>query len=287
MSRSSERGDHFQLTSLCRSITRGACLPLATDYLPTVEALKNHYTDYRYSIPLTSTDSSFLLRHESHRSHAFELILEMACQRVAQGFQICTPANAVGGLDELNPATDKTVTDVLQDMDQGESSALYFSLSRTIQRISYDRRTHCVLVKVMRKKRSWKKTPVGHSALVWSQGAESWSQKSFDFPYPLMTEPEEWEHIDRVVAGIEQADQRRFLRYWRTRLVLLPGDTVPDREFLLAKIPALALEGEVTDEDIQLQGFFTLMETIQTLRWTPPGTEKAPTPTELYVGQAH
>jgi hypothetical protein len=86
--------DPFSSTS---SITRGACLPLTTDYLPTADSLATQYSDFRYSVPTNVLASSFLLRIDNpRRSPVLELVTELISQRLSHGFQCVTPANHVG-----------------------------------------------------------------------------------------------------------------------------------------------------------------------------------------------
>ncbi|KAI5474510.1 vacuolar membrane protein [Pseudohyphozyma bogoriensis] len=259
------------------STTRGACLPITTDYLPTSEALTNQYSDYRYSIPTNSATTSFLLRTDNaRRSPALELVTELISQRLSQGFQICTPANAIGALDEINQASSKTIPDVLKDIHEGELSAVYLSLANQIHRISYDRRSQCVVVKILQRRSSWKTESVDYAALVWTQGAKNYAYTNLTFPYPSLTTAPEWQHWDRLVAGVERPDLRPSLRFWRTRLVLLPGLTVPDREYLVENTPGLG-GGQATDAEIHSQGFLNLMSTLQGLRWTSAGVDREPT----------
>jgi hypothetical protein len=253
---------------------------LTTDYLPTADALSSQYSDYRYSLPLRTTSSSFLLRTDNpKRSLALELVTELISQRLAQGFQICTPANALGALDEINVASSKTVLDVLRDIDDGDLTAIYLSLANQIHRISYDRRTQSIIVKILRRRRTWLKKDHKYGALIWTHGSKSYEYGTLSFPYPNLIDPFDWQHLDRLVAGIEQPDLRPSLRYWRTRLVLLPAESIPDREYIVSQTKAF--EGEATDQDINLQGFLTLMEIIQGARWVPQGMEKEATPTEM------
>lgn len=89
--------DDVLLHATHSSVTRGACLPLTTDYLPTADSLNSHYTDYRYSVPATRATSSFLLRTDNPgRTPVLELVTELVSQRLSHGFQLVTPANHVG-----------------------------------------------------------------------------------------------------------------------------------------------------------------------------------------------
>lgn len=204
-------------------------------------------------------------------------------QRLSQGFQVCTPANdTIGTLDEINVATIKTLPDVLRDVHDGELTAIYLSLANQLHRISYDRRTQSVIVKILRRRRTWTKTDYAYGALIWTPGAKAHSYVDLTFPYPDLLDPSEWQHLDRLVAGLEKPDLRPTLRYWRTRLVLLPADKVPDRDFLIKSSPVF--EDDPSDEEINLQGFFTLMGMLQSARWVTSDLETAePTPTEMCV----
>lgn len=256
---------------------------MTTDYLPTSKDIEAHYSDYRYSVPTASLTSSFLLRTDNPgRSPTLELITELISQRLSHGFQICTPADAVGALDEVNIATSKTTIDVLAEMHKGDPTAVYLSLSNQIHRISFERRSQTVVVKILRRRQTWAHDPYAYGALVWPQGAECFAYEKLAFPFPSMIDPADWEHLDRLVAGAEKPDLRPGLRYWRTRLVLLPAASVPNRDSLVAATPALQ-DGEVTDDDIQFQGFLTWMSLIEALRWVPPGGEREHTDVQTCV----
>ncbi|KAK4331647.1 Vacuolar membrane-associated protein IML1 [Rhodotorula toruloides] len=252
-----------------RSITRGACLPITTDYLPSADALQTQYSEFRYTVPTAAVTSSFLLRADHpKRSHSLTLVTELICQRLSQGFQICLPSNA-------EFATSKTLHDVLGDIQEGEVTAVYLSLANQIHRIWYDRRSQSVFVRILRRRRTWAKQPYEYKALIWTVGRENYDMSRIAFPYPAMIDPVDWQHVDRLVAGVEKPDNQQAVRYRRTRLVLLPAAKVPDRDYIIGITKALQ-GGEVSDAAIRMQGFYALMETIESARWTPAGVEKMP-----------
>ena len=256
---------------------------MTTDYLPSSEDLAKNYSDYRYAVPTSSTSSSFLLRTDlTSRSPVLELMTELISQRLSNGFQICTPANALGALDAVNFATSKTIVDVLRDMQLGEMTAIYLSLASQIHRISYDRRSQSVSVKILRRRQSFEQNPYQYGALVWTHGSQKYEHTTVEFPYPDMIDAADWHILDRLVAGDVREDQNPALRHRRTRLVLLPAEAVPDREYLVSKTPALD-QAEVSDEEIRYQGFLTLMALVQSLRWVPPGVERDATDVQTSV----
>ncbi|GAA6011342.1 hypothetical protein JCM10207_008307 [Rhodosporidiobolus poonsookiae] len=262
-----------------RSLTRGACLPITTDYLPTVESLQTQYSEYRYTVPTGAvTSSPFLRTDHPKRSHILTLVTELICQRLSQGFQICTPANAVGALDSITFATSKTLPDVLRDIQDGEVTAVYLSLSNQVHRVWYDRRTQSVFVKILRRRRTWAKVEYSYNPLIWTRGNTNYDFVSrLAFPYPTMIEPVDWQHGDRLVAGAEKPDAQQTTRYRRTRLVLLPAAKVPDRDYIISVTKVLQ-GGEASDATIQAQGFYALMDLVENARWAPAGIEKEPLP---------
>jgi hypothetical protein len=227
---------------------------------------------------------SFLLRGDDpERSTAVELVTEIISQRLSNGFQICTPANAIGAIDTINLVSSKTIPDVLRDIEQGEGSAIYLSLADQIHRVAYDSRSHSVTVKISCRNTTWKKPNQSYGALIWCQDADNFAQSAVTFPYPTVQQPSQWQYLDSIVAGVEKKPElRSSLRFWRTRLVLLPSKTIPEREYLIKKTPAFE-GGEVSDDDIQYQGFLNLISTLQGLRWVPPGGEREPTDVHTYV----
>ncbi|SGY46236.1 BQ5605_C001g00401 [Microbotryum silenes-dioicae] len=261
------------------SITRGACLPLTTDFLPTADALATEYSDFGYTVPTSSTSNSFLLLSEQGRTGrnvVAELVLEMVSQRLSHGFQLVTPANHIGALDEINVASSKTLPDVLHEVDIGDSTAVYLTLANQIHRIWYDRRTQAVHVKIMRRRRTWSKESYNFSGLIFTQGSNVYRYTELEFPYPSMIEPDDWQHLDRLVAGAERPDLRPSLRFWRTRLVLLPAETVNERESIIRTTEAL--EADASDAMINDQGFYTFRDLIESARWIPPGADREQIP---------
>ncbi|GAA5965169.1 hypothetical protein JCM3765_002866 [Sporobolomyces pararoseus] len=263
-----------------RSITRGACLPITTDYIPSSDVLSREYSEYRYSVPTNSVTSSFLLRPDHpKRSHILTLVTELICQRLSHGFQIYTPAPS-----RSNPDSSKTLPQVLHEIQNGETTAVYLSLSNQVHRIWYDRRSKSVFVKILRRRRTWSKPEYDYQPLIWTQGADRADVTPLSCPYPSMVDPVEWQHCDRLVAGAETHEQNEGkVRYRSTRLVLLPANKVPDREYIIGRTKALqqiSQEGgggqAVTDQMIQEQGFYVLLDLIENARWTPAGVEKVP-----------
>ncbi|GAA5852387.1 hypothetical protein JCM9279_001184 [Rhodotorula babjevae] len=273
-------GRSLRLGVKWRSITRGAILPMTTDYLPSAKVLSSQYSDFRYTVPTSAVTSSFLLRTDHpKRSHILTLVTELICQRLAQGFQICTPANASGALDAINVATTKTLPDVLRDIQEGEVTAVYLSLSNQIHRIWYDRRTQTVCVKILRRRRTWAKTDYAYSPLIWTRGSDNYAPTRLSLPYPVMMDPRhDWQHADRLVAGAEKPDAAQSVRYRRTRLVLLPMSRIPDRDYIVGANKALqgVNGGAISDATIQAQGFYVLLELIENARWAPAGVDKEP-----------
>ncbi|GAA6059725.1 hypothetical protein JCM10212_000253 [Sporobolomyces blumeae] len=257
-----------------RSITRGACLPITTDYLPSADALSSQYSEYRYAVPTNTVTSSFLLRPDHpKRSHILTLVTELICQRLSHGFQIFTPTAS-----KHDPASSKTLPDVLRDIQDGETTAVYLSLSNQIHRIWYDRRSQSVFVKILRRRRTWAKPEYFYRPLIWTQGADRADVTPLTCPYPSMVDPVEWQHADRLVAGAESYESKVAVRYRSTRLVLLPSTKIPDRDYIIGRTKALQVEDgeEITDQMIQEQGFYTLLDLIESARWTPAGIEKDP-----------
>ncbi|GAA5914304.1 GTPase-activating protein IML1 [Sporobolomyces salmoneus] len=257
-----------------RSITRGACLPITTDYIPSSDVLSSQYSEYRYSVPTNSVTSSFLLRPDHpKRSHILTLVTELICQRLSHGFQIYTPAPS-----REDPDSSKTLPDVLHEIQNGETTAVYLSLSNQVHRIWYDRRSQSVFVKILRRRRTWAKPEYEYRPLIWTQSADRADVTSVSCPYPSMVDPVEWQHCDRLVAGAESFETNETVRYRSTRLVLLPALKIPDRDYIVGRTKALQVEEgeEVTDEMIQEQGFYTLLDLIENARWTPSGIEKVP-----------
>lgn len=173
--------DDFLYTFLwSSSICTPACLPITTDYLPPTEALASQYTDYRYSIPTDCLTSSLLLHGDGTRqSLALELIQELISQRLSHGFQVCTFGTGFSGNEHED--TSKPIAEILEDIDDGEPTPIYLSLANQIHRLVYDRRSQSVVVKILKKRRTWVKRSFEYSSLIWTNG-DNFDQTTFEFP---------------------------------------------------------------------------------------------------------
>jgi hypothetical protein len=231
----------------------------------------------------------------TRQSIALELVQELICQRLSHGFQICTIATtALGSGNGFIGEESKTISQILQDIDEGDPTAIYLSLANQIHRINYDRTTESVLVKISKKRRTWTKRSLDYACLISTpstlpdssssstQPTSRYRQTRHGFHYPNLIESEDWEHLDSIVAGLEEPDLRSTLRYWRTRFVVLPAEGgVTDKEFLVNN--AKGVTSSSTAEEINLAGFSVLMDILQACRWTAPGFSRDPTPTEMYA----
>lgn len=256
------------------SICQPACLPLTSDYLPSLETIASLYNQSRYSISTEQAAGSALLRVDNiGRSVGMELVEELICQRLSHGFQIC--------LDSNSEEEEVTISEILNLINLGENCEIHLSLANQIHSISYQRRTQNVNINIFIKKRNWLKSNSNYSSLIWTTAHQNFTQTDVAFSYPNLIGPSDWEHLDKLVAGIERLDLRSTLRYWKTRLVLLPQAIIPDRDYIVENTKSLSSTS--TDDDIRKTGFNILIEAINSAKWIHPTGEKEITLVETFV----
>lgn len=262
------------------SITRTACLPLTTDYLPTEDRRRADYVAHEYSIEASGTARSFFVRQDPADAArgvpaALELMTELISQRVSFGFQICLPHRSTGALS--------TLADILQALQDTKitdkaASTVYLSLANQVHSLRYDHRQQAVVVHVFRLKRTWMKHPVRYNPLIWTAGTPNYLQNELSLEYPNLLDQGDWENQDRLIAGLDPAGRRTSARHWRTRLVLLPDKEVGQREDIIGRDKFLESLASVTDDAIRRRGMFVLIDLIEGARWTAPGKRQEPAP---------
>lgn len=278
-----------------KSLCTPACLPLYSDYMPSFEELSDGYVKESYSLPVTPGMSSFLLRPGKDLTEtAGNVLRELVNQRLAQSFQVLlppysdTPHSARFSHSRSKSDTTWTmptaedVRQILFNTVAGEGKAMFMGFSNIVHRLRFDRSSATIVITVWKAKIKWTGKPVQYSFMLWPVGNEVFHTSSVTFLYPDLA-AYDWQYMDRLVAGLEEAKLQEKTRYWRTRFVLIPTE-VPDLQGMIQSQSKVLLE-DSTEDDLRIAGVMTLYEQFSKARWHPQSREKSKT--QLYVSYTY
>ncbi|KAH8924894.1 hypothetical protein BT69DRAFT_1260891 [Atractiella rhizophila] len=254
-----------------RSLATPASLPLVSDYIPSQEEQRYFYVSEKYEVSMRS--SSLMLKARAiKKSRPWALVMEMMCQRLAQGFQIITKAYRYrrrGAPEFAESDKYKTISDILDDLERGRTTSVYLSLSNQIHKISYSTDSRFVTVDILTRKRTWATEDYVYNFAISS--TETFRDSRIRFAYPSLISPEDWEYLDTILSGGEKHPSLRdSMKYWRMRCVLLPKKPTEESRAALIE-QRTQLDASATDEDIRLTGMFQLFSLFEDARWCAPG----------------
>ncbi|KAJ1568674.1 vacuolar membrane-associated protein iml1 [Cladochytrium tenue] len=293
MSSATQHPKRYASVTNWRSLTTPACLPLTTDFFPTTEELANSYRVTTYSIapddealPYERLDGSELGSLESLRA-------ELLSQRLALGFQMIVSSaidkTLVPGPEEPSPIvgpgqggskfwTGKSSTTV-----RAAARPYFASLGDHVHQISLDSSGKNVEVKrFLREKRGDKAgdAPMVTSAAVaaamdsqrfapyicriWPRLLSGYAQCTVRFPFSSLASYN-WNYHDHYILGFHD-DLSDNMRFWRTRFLLVPTAARPMNDKVLNPF-----NGNLDEEELRLEGFKRMQETLERSRWQHPG----------------
>lgn len=251
-------------------------MPLYTDYLPPVADLDEAFTKETYTLPVTLTTSSFLVRQGSNmRQTAGNLLRELVNQRLAQSCQIIMPqysdvwATTLIGpdyADKFRLPSAYEVADILFNTPEADGKSIYLGSSNRVHQLRYDRHSSCIVVTIWKEIVHWKTNPVEYSFMLSPLGTTSYIDRSVTFSYPDQT-TYDWKYTDRLIAGVAEPKLAEKTRYWRTRFILIPAD-VPDLQGMIQSQKQVLFE-DSTEEDLRIAGVMNLYEQFSKARWLP------------------
>ncbi|TPX31002.1 hypothetical protein SmJEL517_g05555 [Synchytrium microbalum] len=224
-----------------------ACLPLTTDYFPPQKELSELYQDYNHT---TSPDDVFW----SHKAGSTEekrmeaLLMELISQRLAQGFQLIAMP-AVEAYQKMPLATSFDINEPPAMGTKMQTRSPYLSLGDQLHLLRYDATGRNIEVKRYVRKIAYSKTPLKYACAIWPKLLDSYYSKTLKFSYPQFS-TYNWNYLDQYVAGY-QDEMTESLRFWRTRFILIPADTMPAPNNVLS----YPMDETLTEEEKRIEGF--------------------------------
>lgn len=101
----------------------------------------------------------------------------------------------------------------------------YLSLGDHVHQLGYD--TYGKNVKVKRYVRTVKydTKPVDYTCAIWPLGSDSYQTRTFSLSYPPFSSFN-WNYLDLLISGYQEG-MTDNLRFWRTRYLLIPMESIP------------------------------------------------------------
>ncbi|KAJ3412424.1 vacuolar membrane-associated protein iml1 [Chytridiales sp. JEL 0842] len=243
-----------------KSLTTPACLPLTTDFFPSMEDLAQLYVENTYSVTPADDVNPFQDDSVDELQKVEALLVELISQRLSQGFQIIisnvidgsqkVPMGTIGTLQEeysVNPSgslSAKTKLPGVSAMTRIPTIAPYFlSLGDHVHRLYFDASGKNVEVKrYMRKSMPF------------------YEQTTVTFSYPPLAYYN-WNYLDHLISGF-QDEMTEGLRFWRARFLLIPLENLPRTNAFLN--PS---NENLDEEELRLVGFHKFVELFEKARW--------------------
>lgn len=241
-------------TSLCTP----ACLPVTTDYFPPINE-SGFYDEQVYRI---SADSEGVVVDQDHNVTDENLLKELICQRLAQGYQLIVPSSYM--MNEALKIQKHSIVlgDNISCPDRANASGFnnpkvldtshpyYLSMGRDTHKLTYDSSGQDVEVKRYVRKIQYKPTTIPYSCVIWSRCQKSYEPRTVTFSYPHTDY--KWNYVDQLVCGYHD-DLLEPLKFWRTRFVLVPVEIVPGNIMNTA-------DETLDDEEVRVNGIYKFLD---------------------------
>ncbi|RKO93162.1 hypothetical protein BDK51DRAFT_18831, partial [Blyttiomyces helicus] len=283
-------GAYLNWKSLCTP----ACLPLTTDFFPTMEELSEFYQEYIHTVSPADDVTPYQDEAANEQKRVEALLVELISQRLAQGFQfIQSPmldATQKGGsgssTDSVGPSgggalsafarqpspekqisvhlAPSTIPDPLP-LPQATTGPYYLSLGDHVHKLSYSGKN--LEIKRYVRRIAYNTDPLPYVCCIWPKNMDFYTPKTVSFSYPQLASYN-WNYLDHLISGY-QDEMTDALRFWRTRFLLVPMETIPQSNSLMN--PS---NENLDEEELRLAGFNKFIEQFEKARWVQPHEEE-------------
>lgn len=258
-----------------RSLTTPACLPLTTDFFPTVTELAQLYEETTYTV----TPDDDALPYQFDQMHELQMLealrIELVSQRLSQGFQLVlsntvektllgtVPEESTLSMPGIGGAASSKFWGGGKTVARATAAPFYVSLGDHVHRIFFDQSGKNVEVKQYIRKVSYNTSPFKYKCAIWPKLLSGYTTASFVFAYPSLA-VYKWNHHDHYISGF-QDEMVDSMRYWRTRFLLVPMESLPQTSNLLNPF-----NENLDEEELRLAGFKKVIEMFEKSRWLQP-----------------
>ncbi|KAI9141406.1 hypothetical protein BKA69DRAFT_1138976, partial [Paraphysoderma sedebokerense] len=273
------------------SLCTPACLPITTDSFPTNEELMDLYQEYTYTVSSNDEMGVYHDQPDANPMRADNLLLELICLRLAQGFQLVTSPAVASVSDSqkvVAPSHSSIETahssNVLSRLSSehlprlgrvssfggnslGSTSSklsstqpYFLSMGHHVHKLSYDASGQNVEVKRYVRKLDYATQPISYSYSVWPKCLDFYQTRTIRFGYPQLLSFN-WNFIDHLLSGYTD-DISDSPRIYRARFILIPLENVP-------QLPSLVNPSneQLDEEELRLAGFHKFIEMFQKCKW--------------------
>ncbi|KAI9596447.1 hypothetical protein BDF19DRAFT_464450 [Syncephalis fuscata] len=162
----------------------------------------------------------------------------------------------------INSATNSAITS--NALSSFAATAHYLSMGHHIHRLVYDPVNRNVEVKRYVRKLDYSPDPITYRFAVWPKAQDGFESKSVKFNYPQVS-LYNWNYLDHLVAGYQE-EMTESLRFWRTRFILIPMETVVTNTHTLTS--TTTSDDNLNEEEMRLNGFTRFLEQFERVRWS-------------------
>lgn len=196
-----------------KSLVVPACLPITTDFFPDQRSLHNDYVVTSYSLLPEDQGAELLTRvcyrgGEDLRNHipfsVQQVLEELTCQRLQQGFQLIISPDLRNGLNLGN-------------------SSYTLSIGRIFHKLSIDGGSK-IDVKQYKPRHPYPTIKIQYSYRFRAPDNQTYGVSWVDFVSEKL-ENYNWNYLDNYIClrGEEEYELRDELKFWRFRILLLPN----------------------------------------------------------------
>lgn len=252
-----------------KSLVVPACLPITTDFFPDQRSLQNDYVVTSYSLLPEDQGAELLTRvcyrgGEDLRNHipfsVQQVLEELTCQRLQQGFQLIISNDLRNGLNLGN-------------------SSYTLSIGRIFHKLSIDSKTK-IDVKQYKPRHPYPTIKIQYSYRFRAPDNQTYGVSWVDFVSEKL-ENYNWNYLDNYIClrGEEEYELRDELKFWRFRILLLPNICQAITDRITAKnsdgqpeLRCLGAYRESTHQDRMklFEGFLKFIEIISKIKRAPP-----------------
>ncbi|KAJ3084150.1 vacuolar membrane-associated protein iml1 [Rhizoclosmatium hyalinum] len=267
-----------------KSLSTPACLPISTDYFPSLEELAQLYSEYSYTVTPADETTPYQDNSANEVQRVEALLVELISQRISQGFQIVVshvvdkiplaplneeplPNPAQGGSKFWASGPSAAVAAASSASTQKTNSAristtmpYFLSFGDHLHKLYFDSSGKNVEVKRYNRRIQYSTNNYNYKCMIWPKNLPGYMEADVVFAYPPSTNYA-WNYLDHLIAGYLD-EMTEALRFWRARFILIPLESVQNI--------ANPFEDNVDDEDIRLAGFNRFVELFEKSRWHQP-----------------
>lgn len=249
------------------------------------------YQEYTYTVSSNDEMGVYHDQPDANPMRADNLLLELICLRLAQGFQLVTSPAVASVSDSqkvVAPSHSSIETahssNVLSRLSSehlprlgrvssfggnslGSTSSklsstqpYFLSMGHHVHKLSYDASGQNVEVKRYVRKLDYATQPISYSYSVWPKCLDFYQTKTIRFGYPQLLSFN-WNFIDHLLSGYTD-DISDSPRIYRARFILIPLENVP-------QLPSLVNPSneQLDEEELRLAGFHKFIEMFQKCKW--------------------